>query len=477
MGKFAAMNRSFCLLALLLLAGPPLAAAAPPVNVIFVLTDNHGHWTLGCYGNRDIRTPNLDRMAAEGMRFAHAFANNPVCSPNRATLLTGLMPSGHGVHCFLRGGPPQTGEGAHCVISEFPTLPKLLKASGYACGLVGKWHLGGNLTPQEGFTEEWVTMPHGGTSTFFDADIIENGAIRKEPQHLTQFWTGRALQFIDRHAGEARPFFLYLAYNGPYGLGQAQLKDCERAPHWDDYAEATFPSFPRLPMHPWQHDNKAYLNNLQCIRRYAAEVTTIDDGVGAILDKLRTLGIAERTVVIVAGDNGWSGGHQGLWGMGDHTRPLTAFDPQMRVPLIWWHPGRIAAAQVIPAHVSHLDFLPTLLDYIGIEWPASPLPGRSYAAALRGEELTGWDDTVLYEFENLRCVRTPEEKLVERFQAEVDEQFDLVNDPGEAHNLLESGSGGAEFSDRIATRFRPYVDPRFDLWNGGTSKAPPLVFP
>jgi arylsulfatase A-like enzyme len=96
-------------------------------NVILILTDNHGAWTLGSYGNRDIRTPNLDTLAKQGARFTRAYANNPVCSPNRATLLTGLMPSQHGVHSFLVGGPPQTGKGLYCTIREFPLLPKQLK--------------------------------------------------------------------------------------------------------------------------------------------------------------------------------------------------------------------------------------------------------------------------------------------------------------------------------------------------------------
>src|SRR4051812_22663585 len=102
--------------------GLSLMAADRPPNVIFILTDNQGAWTLGCYGNNDIKTPNIDRLASEGTRFAHAFANNPVCSPNRATLLTGLLPSQHGVHCFLGVGFPQMGEGAYCTIAEFPTL-------------------------------------------------------------------------------------------------------------------------------------------------------------------------------------------------------------------------------------------------------------------------------------------------------------------------------------------------------------------
>jgi arylsulfatase A-like enzyme len=476
------------LLALLVVIAPGLelgaAPATPPQrlpNVILILTDNQGAWTIGPYGNRDIKTPNLDRLAAEGIRFDHAFANNPVCSPNRATLLTGLMPSQHGVHCFLRAGSPQVGEGAHCVISEFTTLPRLLKSRGYACGLVGKWHLGGNLTPQEGFTEEWVTMPHGATPTFFNAEVIENGVVRKEPSHLTTFWTGRAVKFIEKQ--KDKPFFLYLAYNGPYGLGPAQLKDSERVPHWNDYADKELKSFPHLAMHPWQHDNKAYLNNPLCIRRYAAEVSTLDDGIGEILAKLRARDLEKDTIIIFTGDNGWAGGHNGLWGMGDHTRPLTAFDAQMRVPLLWWQPGRIPAGQVAASQVSHIDFLPTLLEQLGIR-DALPrgteLPGHSYAPMLRSEPMEEWRDVVYYEMENLRCVRTPSGKLVQRLDDEVDELYDLASDPGEERNLAAASPPSAfrsALEKQLSTFFQKHASAKYDLWKGGTSLAPALVYP
>lgn len=460
---------------------PATAADTRPPNVILILTDNHGDWTIGPYGNQDIKTPHLNRLAAEGTRFAHAFANNPVCSPNRATLLTGLMPSQHGVHCFLRSGPPQMGEGAHSVLKGFVTLPRLLKSRGYACGLVGKWHLGGNLTPQEGFTDEWVTMPHGATGTFFNAEVIEDGAVRKEPSHLTTFWTSRALRFIERQ--KDGPFFLYLAYNGPYGLGPAQLKDSERVPHWNDYADSAMRSFPRLPMHAWQHDNKAYLNNPLCIQRYAAEVSTIDDGIGEITAKLRALGLENDTIIIFTGDNGWSGGQNGLWGMGDHTRPLSAFDAQMRVPLLWWQPGRIPGGHTAPGLVSHVDFFPTLLDYLGLkeDTPADArLPGRSYAPMLRAEAMVAWNDVVYYEMENMRCVRTPFAKLVERLGEGVDELYDLSKDPGETRNILAgqpSPASRVPLQKLLDTFFKEHASARYDLWNDGGSQSPALVYP
>src|SRR4051795_743667 len=193
-----------------------LRAESRPPNVVLILADNQGAWTLGCYGNPDIRTPNIDRLATQGMRFTRAFSPNGVCSPTRASLLTGLMPSQHGVHSYLNANEAQVGPGAYCTIGEFRSLPEILAGAGYACGLSGKWHLGANATPQEGFTS-WITMPHGHTVTFYDAEVLEGGKLRKEPGYLTDLWTDRAVRFLEENRD--RRFFLYLAYNGPYNLG------------------------------------------------------------------------------------------------------------------------------------------------------------------------------------------------------------------------------------------------------------------
>ncbi len=460
--------------AVLLLVLESCAHARP--NVIFILTDNHGPWTLGCHGNKDIRTPNIDRLADEGVRFTQAYANNPVCSPNRATLLTGVMPSQHGVHSFLSAGFPQTGAGAYCTIREFPSLPKILKAQGYSCGLVGKWHLGDNLHPQEGFTDHWITMPHGATSTFFDADVIDHETTRKEPAHLTRFWTRHALQFIEQN--HTKPFFLFLAYNGPYGLGPAQLKDTARVPHMAEYETAPMASFPRGAAHPWLFNNKNFINNETCMRRYAAELTTIDDGVGEVLAKLKSLGIDDDTLIVFAGDNGWSGGQHGIWGMGDHTRPLSAFEHTMRVPLIYRQPGKIVAHKTCDLIVSHRDFLPSMLDYLAIGSTVPPianLTGRSYAEVLRGDgEPKAWDPTLFYEFENMRCIRTPTMKWIERKGDEVDELYDLTSDPDEQRNLAGSPAhtdARSALKQRLDEFFNKNATPEFDLWQGGKSKA------
>ncbi len=441
-------------------------------NIILIMTDNHGAWTLGCYGNPDIKTPNIDHLAKEGIRFKNAFSSNAVCSPTRATYLTGLIPSQHGVHCYLNRNEAQMGADAYSTIEEFHTLPEILAEQGYTCGLVGKWHLGNNMHPQEGFSY-WITMPHGGTRSFYDAEVIENNKVRVEPEYLTDLWTRHGTKFIERNKN--RPFFLFLSYNGPYGLGSSLNKPA-RNRHVAYYSDKELPSFPRETMHPWLYNNKQFLNNVRAMRRYACEVSAIDDGVGEIIHTLKKLGLNENTLVIFTADQGWAGGQNGIWGMGDHTRPLHAFDSTMRIPLIFWYPGAIPSSRESSLMVSNYDLLPTLLSYFGLsrEMPNNPkLLGRDYSMVLKGKSLE-WDNTVFYEFENVRAIRTAELKYVERYPDGPHELYNLNDDPNERLNLYgqpKQADIQKELHVRLYKFFNRYADPKYDLWRGGQSKT------
>lgn len=466
------MRRCLLVLVGLLLACHSARAAEPRTNLVFILTDNQGAWTLGCYGNPDIRTPNIDRLAKEGTLFTRGFSSNAVCSPTRATLLTGLLPSQHGVHSYLRANEAQIGPNAYCTIAEFGNLPRILADAGYTCGLAGKWHLGGNEKPQLGFTT-WTTMPHGHTTTFYDAEVIEDGKTRKEPTYLTDLWTDRGVAFIEKN--KERPFFLFLAYNGPYGLG-ASLNNKARNRHADYYADKELKSFPREKVHPWLLNNKPFLNDLGAMRRYAAEISGVDDGVGRVLEALKKHSLDERTLVVFTADQGLCAGQHGIWGMGDHTRPLSAFDEMMHVPLIWRQPKSVAVGKKSDLLVSNYDFLPTVLDHLGLKdkTPAKPaLPGHSYAKALRGEGVE-WGDAVFFEFENTRVIRTAEWKLVTRFPDGPNELYDLKGDPGEKTNLFDR-EAHAEVRKKLVKRldefFDKYADPKYDLKRGGESKS------
>tara|TARA_R110002049_G_scaffold4601_5_gene32582 strand:- start:805760 stop:810304 length:4545 start_codon:yes stop_codon:yes gene_type:complete len=447
-------------------------------NIVFILTDNQGAWTLGCYGNPEIRSPNIDRLAENGVLFTQAYASNPVCSPTRATYLTGLVPSQHGVHSFLSGGAMQTGPGAHSSLDEFTSLPQVLRSAGYACGLVGKWHLGGNLKPQEGLDDYWITMPHGGTSTFYDAQIIEDGEIRKEPTYLTDFWTEHATKFIDQQAGQEKPFFLFLAYNGPYALSRLLLREGQNR-HAEYYSDKPMLSFSREPTHPWQYSNRDYANNPDAMRRVATEVSGVDDGVGAVMKALEKNGISDNTLVIYAADQGWVGGHGGFFGMGDHTRPSTARDGMMLVPTIWHHPPKIAKGVRSDHMVTNYDFMPTLLNYLGLgdKMPTSPpSPGKDYSPVLTQKDVDSVPAVrpVFYEYEDLRCVRTSRYKYVHRHPNGPHELYDMLDDPQEFNNLADSADHASirgELKQQIDDFFGRYSLPKYDMWNGGGSQA------
>ncbi len=471
-------RRTFLKLTSLSLGGHAMAAHSEPItnepsrpNVVFILTDNQGDWTLGCYGNPDIRTPHLDRMAAEGTLFTRAFSNNAVCSPTRATYLTGLMPSQHGVHKYI-SKDVMLGPKAYNTLEEFDTLPQVLSEEGYTCGLSGKWHLGDNLHPHEGFSF-WVTKPGGHTTGFLNQDVIEDGEINQVAMHQTEYWTQRGIEFIEQN--KDRPFFLFLAYNGPYGLGKSVLQPAVNR-HADYYADKEMTSFPREETHSWLHHNRQMMNNLTSMRTYASEVSAVDDGVGDILAALKKHGLDDNTVVIFTADQGWAGGHSGFWGMGDHTRPLTAFDWTMHVPLIWRHPGRTPTGQRSDLMVTNYDFMPTILTYLGLEarMPTKPeSPGRSYDAALQGRQVE-WDNVAFYEFENVRAIRAERWKYIERMGEEPNELYDLDADPGERTNLWDVDAHEAtrgELRKRLYAFFDRYAEPKWDLWRGGDAKG------
>ncbi len=465
------------LTALLGAALPAPAAAgasdgARPPNLVFILTDNQGAWTLGCYGNPDIRTPHIDGLAAGGIRFTRALSSNPVCSPTRATFLTGLLPSQHGVHSFL---DPKfmMGPEAYNTLREFTSLGEVLRDAGYTCGLSGKWHLGANLTPSEGFSF-WVTKPDGHTREFYDQDVIEDGKVRKEAGYTTELWTRKGIEFLEQN--RERPFFLFLAYNGPYVLGQL-MNHPPRNRHAAYYQGRHFASFPVDAMHPWQHANKQFHNQQRARERAAAEVSGVDDGVGDVLAALSRLGLEDNTLVVYASDQGWMGGQNGMWGMGDHFRPTGAHELMMQIPLLFRHPARIPAGRTSDLLVSNYDFLPTVLAHLGLgdRMPAAPRsPGRDFSPVLRGASAPEWDNTIFYEMETTRAIRTDDWKYVARFPHGPFELYDLKRDPRERFNLFGQ-PGTAErqagLAHRLDTFFATYADPQYDVWKGGRSKA------
>jgi len=445
-------------------------------NVVFIMTDNQGAWTLGCYGNEDIRTPNIDSLAEDGIRFTNAYAVNSVCSPSRATFFTGLLPSQHGVHCWLGTEKPdaQIGPEAYCTIREFTNLSRIMADSGYICGLSGKWHLGDSIRPQEGFSY-WFTKPRGHTSTFYNDQAIWKGNIYTEPRYLTDVITEHALEFLEQN--HENPFFLYVPYNGPYGLGK-HMTETHQNRHTDYYADKELLSFPREPIHPWLRANREIINNPVSIRGYAAATSGVDDGVGEILDALSNYGLDENTLVIFTADQGLCGGHHGMWGMGDHSRPIHTFEETIHIPLLFRHTGKIPAGESFEGRTCNYDFFPSVLDYLGMaEETPSESPGKSYAQALLGNEIS-WGDVIFHEFENTRMIRNDRWKYTRRYPEGPDELYDMQEDSGERNNLANHPEYAPiieELRTQLDEFFHQYADPKYDFWHGGTSKAGRLI--
>ncbi len=440
-------------------------------NILFVLTDDQGCWAMGCAGNPEIRTPNLDRLAATGIQFKNFFCASPVCSPARASLLTGRIPSQHGVHDWIRAGNATIEKDKGGRLIEYlkgqTGYTDILAAAGYVCGLSGKWHLGDCHHPQKGFTF-WEAHAMGG-GTYYNAPMIHAGEVYRDPAYVTDLMTDHALSFLEQQADDESPFYLSVHYTAPHSPWD---RDQHPDPIYDQYhSECAFDSVPLEPMHPWQISSAPYGYDEQSRRAilsgYFAAVTAMDHNVGRIIDWLEAQGLRENTLVFFTSDNGMNMGHHGIYGKGNGTFPQNMYDTSVKVPAIISRPGHIAQGELCGSLLSHYDFMPTLLDYLGLENPeASNLPGHSFASLLRGQGLEGHQSVVVYdEYGPVRMIRTANWKYVHRYPYGPHELHNLTNDPGEKTNLIGDPAYESKLTGLKAGLeewFAHYVDPLVD---------------
>ena len=435
-------------------------------NVVLILTDDHGFWAVGCYGNPEIRTPNLDRLARTGTRFENFFVATPVCSPSRATILTGRLPSQHGIHAHIRGG--NFGPDAIRYLEGEVAYTDIMARHGWTCGLSGKWHLGDSQVPQHGFTD-WFVHTQGG-SPYHDAPMVRHGQLVSEPRYLTEAITGQGLEWLDRYAAGGFPFYLSLHYTAPHHPWiEEHPQDIV-----DSYDDCPFDSCPQEPRHPWATGyTDENLGNHEALKGYFASVTAMDQDVGRVLDRLEALGLREGTLVVFLSDNGFSCGQHGFWGKGNGTTPRNMYERSIRVPAIFSHPGQVSEGRVEQAMVSAYDFMPTLLEYLDLPVPKDRnLPGNSFLSALKGEPFQGRGNVVIFdEYGPVRMVRTREWKYVYRHAHGPHELYNLAEDPDERINLSEETSQRERIAGLQKTMdewFARYVDPRRDgLWQSG----------
>lgn len=435
-------------------------------NVVFILSDDQGAWAMGCAGNSEIRTPNLDRLAATGIRFDNFFCTSPVCSPARASLMTGKIPSQHGVHDWIRKG--HIGEDAIRYLQGHRTYVEVLADNGYVCGLSGKWHLGDHQRPAPGFSF-WYAHQAGGSS-YYNAPMIRDGQLYNEPGYLTDAITDEALRFIEECNANVQPFYLSVNYTAPHSpwIGNHPEQFVRM------YEDCPFESAPQEPRHPWTIPNAPWGDDWRSnLQGYYAAVTAMDDQIGRIIDKLEEMGARDNTLIIFMSDNGFSCGQHGFWGKGNGTFPQNMYDSSVKVPALFSHPGRISQGVVNDELLSAYDFMPTILDYVGIcrdevytAQESDSLPGCSFSSLLTGQAQLKRDDVVVFdEYGPVRMIRSKTWKYIHRYPYGPHELYDLTDDPGERINLADNEQftdDKAAMKAKLDRWFVQYVDPSVD---------------
>jgi arylsulfatase A-like enzyme len=387
-------------------------AAAPPPNILLILAEDLGSWMLGCYGNKEIHTPNIDLLARGGARFANTFVCTPSSSPSRATLFTGRLPSQHGIQDFLTGEPvenPPQGQAAPPPSFQNEVLiSDVLASQGYNCGYVGKWHLGNDSTPQH-HCNFWHTAPGP-----LDA---------------------KAKEFLDQQNPD-KPFFLTVSYFNQF--------DGLPARYAEMYAQSTFEGMGRDPIAPTALRGKEMMRDtVGSLRKFAAGVTALDDRIPLLLNTLQERKVRENTLVVFCGVNGFLLGRHGLWSDGLASNPINMYEEVMEVPMIWNWPGRVPVESVRNELVSSYDLLPALCEVAGAPQPdGRNLFGRGYAPLAFGRPLPkkqSWRNLVFGQYRNTRMVRDSRYKLVLRNQGQgPSELFDLAVDPRERLNRFDN---------------------------------------
>jgi arylsulfatase A-like enzyme len=440
-------------------------ATAERPNIVFLYSDDHAQHAISAYGSKVNQTPNIDRLATEGARFTRSFVTNSICTPSRATLLTGQYSHLNGVPVFNR------------LDGSRETVAKILQAAGYHTGMIGKWHLGSDPT---GF-DRWAVLP--GQGAYVDPAFLVPGHRLKILGHCTEITGDLGIEFLKTRPTD-KPFFLMLHQKAPHRpwvpdeRNKALFKDRvipEPATLRDDYrtrpaalpvnqqtiardlthqdlkipapadltgaARAAWPSTKPKQL---EVDGKILTGDellrwkyQRYMQDYLACVQGVDDQVGKVLRYLEESGLSKTTIVFYSSDNGWFLGDLGLYDK------RFMYEPGLNVPLLVKGPG-IKSGITPDQIVSNLDLAPTFLDLAGLPVPGF-MQGRSLVPLLKGEQPADWPQSFYYRYYHSPGdhhtaahfgVRTATHKLICYPAKNAYEMYDLVQDPSEQHNLL-----------------------------------------
>ena len=407
----------------------PQQASARKPNIIFILADDLGYGDVGCYGQKKVRTPNIDALAADGMRFTQVYSGSTVCAPSRCALMTGL----HTGHCQVRGNSLVP------LRPEDRTVAEVLKAAGYTTAIIGKWGLGEpgttGIPTRKGF-DYWFGYlnqrhAHNSWPTYLwrneekvplknvvpQEDAVGAGVASERREFSGDLFTKEALQFVER--SKDKPFFLYLTYTIPHANNEAGKQGME-VPSDEPYSAEDWP---------------------QVEKNFAAAVTRMDADIGRLVALIRKLGLSENTVIFFTSDNGphREGGHDPtFFQSGGPLRGIkrNLYEGGIRVPMIVRWPGRVKAGSVSDQAWAFWDFLPTAAEIAGARPPAG-IDGLSMLPAIEGRPQTG-HEYLYWEFHEggfAQAVRMGDWKGVRRGLGGATELYNLRDDLGETKNV------------------------------------------
>lgn len=415
---------------------------AKPRNIIFILTDDHRYDALGFLkGQSFLETPFLDSLAKEGAHIRNAFVTTALCSPSRASILTGRYAHRHKIVDNNTPIPKGT-----------TFFPQYLQQAGYSTGFFGKWHMGAETdAPQPGF-DRWVSFRGQGSYLPTKAGLNVDGKPVPQQGYITDELTDYALEWLNQRNRD-KPYFLYLSHKAVH----SNFVPAER--HKGKYANAKFKEPPTMeasgdnargrPMwvqnqrNSWHGVEFPYhsdLNIAQYYQQYAETLLAVDDSIGRILDALKKRGELDSTLIIYMGDNGFAFGEHGL------IDKRTAYEESMRVPMLARCPELFSGGKALDNVVANIDVMPTCLSAAGLEPPAG-LDGNSFLPLLEGKKVP-WRDTLLYEYywernfpqtPTMHALRGDQYKYI-RYHGiwDLDELYDLKEDPRETNNLINS---------------------------------------
>lgn len=387
---------------------------------------------LGCYGNTEFKTPNIDTLARSGVRFINSFAGSPVCSPSRAAMFTGRVPRQHGIHEYLSPGQAEPPASFH----QETMISDVLARAGYTCGYIGKWHLGRDEQPGHGY--QYTYTMRGGAHRYQDPELFLNGQATPEKGYLAELMTQRASEFLDRQTA-AKPFFLTVGYLNP-----STPYDGHPQKYLDLYSSTKFETVGwQNPVVNARHDKEMLADNLGNLRRAAASLTALDDQLLVLLRKLEQKGFRDNTLVIFTSDNGALLGRHGLWSNGLASDPANMFEEVVRTPMIWVWPGKAPTSEIITELISGYDLMPTLCEAAGAALPPQKIySGRNYLPLVLRQPLTRerpWRNLVFGHFRETEMARDNRFKLVLRNEGKGPNEFyDLTKDPREKVNQYEN---------------------------------------